>query len=86
MTKSLLTTEDVKLFILDNIAKSLNTVKGNFVGSKELCRRFNLCNSKLKEYIRMGMPNEKLGGRRKYNVHKVIKWLRDNNITTRTTY
>lgn len=78
MTKPLLSVEDLKLFIVTSIDEALRTIEPDIVGSKELMRRTGLNQYKFKKYLSLGMPHKMVKGDRKFNINKVLTWLKEN--------
>lgn len=78
MTSPLLSSEDLKLFIIASIDKALKSLESEIVGSKELMKRIGITQHKFNKYLGLGMPYKMVRGNRQFNMKKVLNWLKEN--------
>lgn len=78
MTKSLLTFEDVKLFIESCINECFSTVDlKRRITKQELMKKLRWNNYHYKKYSKYGIPKIYDGVRNLYDYDEVVEWLKD---------
>ena len=77
MTKPLLTTDDIKAFILDAV-NNVTFNQHDYVDREQLMKKFNLTEHWFKKYRKMGMPGTYFGRKLRFSTHAVEKWLNKN--------
>ena len=79
--KALLTTKDIKQFIIEGLNKAL-AINKTGIGAPKLAEMLKVCPDSIRKWTHSGMPHHKVripngGFRNTYKLNEVKKWLKD---------
>lgn len=78
MTKALLTSKDVKLFIYEVIESQLT--RKDLLNMEELSKRLSLSTHYIRKYMKKGMPYILRRKKLRFDVSMVLDWLKENKL------
>lgn len=78
MTKALLTSKDIQLFIYEVIESQLT--RKDLVNMEELSKRLSLSTHYIRKYMKMGMPYILRKHKIRFDIPVVLDWLKENKL------
>lgn len=78
MTKALLTSKDIQLFIYEVIENQLT--RKDLVNMEELSKRLSLSTHYIRKYMKMGMPYILRKHKIRFDIPVVLDWLKENKL------